>query len=66
MEPVKGDLNGLRIGTPELVRWGVTEADVPDLAMLIAKALTGDNPEMLAAEVAELRAGFDTIRFICT
>src|SRR5512142_3232706 len=24
---MEGDLNGLRIGTPELVRWGMTEAD---------------------------------------
>ena len=24
IDPVKGDMNGLRFGTPELVRWGVT------------------------------------------
>ncbi len=64
--PVEGDLNGLRIGTPELVRWGVMEADVPAIAELIAGALTSDDPGGMAADVAALRARFDTIRYICT
>ena len=64
--PVEGDLNGLRIGTPELVRWGVTDADVPAIAELIAGALTSDDPGGMAAEVAAFRARFDTIRYICT
>lgn len=29
--PVTGDMNGLRFGTPELVRWGVTATDAPAL-----------------------------------
>lgn len=62
---VAGDLNGLRIGTPELVRWGVTDAHTKKLAALIARALTTNNPESLAEEISELRAGFDTIQFIC-
>ena len=62
--PVPGDLNGLRIGTPELVRWGVTEADIPHIAALTARALESDAPESLASEVAELRRSFDTLRFV--
>ncbi|CUH63169.1 serine hydroxymethyltransferase [Thalassovita autumnalis] len=31
---VAGDMNGLRIGTPELVRFGMTVADMPHLAKL--------------------------------
>ena len=31
IDPVAGDMNGLRIGTPELVRWGVTVADISTL-----------------------------------
>ena len=27
--PVEGDVNGLRIGTPEIVRWGMTPDDMP-------------------------------------
>ena len=62
--PVAGDLNGLRLGTPELVRWGVTEADAPRLAGLIAAALRANDPGALAGEVAEWRASFDRLHFI--
>ncbi|HAR53944.1 MAG TPA: serine hydroxymethyltransferase, partial [Roseovarius nubinhibens] len=49
---VPGDMNGLRLGTPELVRWGVTPEDAPMLAGHIAAALTKGDPEALAATVA--------------
>ena len=61
---VDGDLIGLRFGTPELVRWGVTEADVPEIAGLIARALRSDDPGSLAADVARIRARFDRIHYI--
>lgn len=61
---VAGDLNGLRIGTPELVRRGVTEADAPALARLIAAALRSNDPESLAPETAALRAGFQGLHYI--
>ncbi len=62
---VTGDVNGLRIGTPELVRWGVTVKDVPTLAKLIARALTSPDPLSLAPEVSRLRARFDKLSYIC-
>lgn len=61
---VAGDLNGLRIGTPELVRWGMTAADAPRLATLIAKGLRGNDPQAVAAEVREWRQSFNTLHFI--
>jgi glycine hydroxymethyltransferase len=61
---VAGDLNGLRIGTPELVRRGVTEADAPALARLIAAALRSNDPEGLAPETAALRAQFQGLHYI--
>ncbi|QYX57343.1 aminotransferase class I/II-fold pyridoxal phosphate-dependent enzyme [Roseovarius sp. SCSIO 43702] len=64
IEPVEGDMNGLRIGTPELVRWGVTPAHADDLADLIAQALAGNDPEALAPRVADLRRGFDRLHYI--
>ncbi|MCG6857870.1 MAG: hypothetical protein LJE67_07370 [Salaquimonas sp.] len=64
VEAVEGDLNGLRIGTPELVRWGVTASDVPQLAALVARALRSDDPEALVPQVADLRTGFDTVHFV--
>ena len=62
--PVEGDMNGLRIGTPELVRWGVGESDLPEIARLIARALSDDDPAALAPTVAGLRSRFDRLRFI--
>lgn len=61
---VDGDLNGLRIGTPELVRWGMMPDHMPDLAQLIAAALRSNAPETLAAEVAAWRGTFDRLHFI--
>lgn len=61
---VEGDLNGLRIGTPELVRWGVTPDDTEALADLIARALAAEDPAALAPEVAALRGRFRSLRFI--
>jgi glycine hydroxymethyltransferase len=52
---VPGDLNGLRIGTPELVRRGVTPADAPALAALIAEGLRSNAPEAVAARTRALR-----------
>ena len=61
---IAGDMNGLRIGTPELVRWGVEEHHCPKLAGLIASGLNSDHPETLATEVAEWRRSFDQLKYI--
>jgi len=57
-------MNGLRIGTPELVRWGMTAKDAPELARLIAASLTTNSPESLAKEVSEWRQTFNALHFI--
>ncbi len=64
--PVAGDLNGLRIGTPELVRRGVTPADAPTLAALIAEGLRSNAPETVAPRTAALRARFQGLHFVTT
>lgn len=61
---VPGDMNGLRIGTPELVRWGMTPADAPRLAGLIAAALRANDPGALAPEVSKWRQTFNRLHFI--
>ncbi|NNL18581.1 MAG: aminotransferase class I/II-fold pyridoxal phosphate-dependent enzyme [Boseongicola sp.] len=58
---VDGDMNGLRIGTPELVRWGMTTADAGQLASLITRSLRGDS---MSEEVATWRRDFDTLSFV--
>lgn len=61
---VAGDLNGLRIGTPELVRRGVRLEHVDQLASLIAEGLTGNDPASVAPRTAIFRAAFTGINFI--
>ncbi|WGW03903.1 serine hydroxymethyltransferase [Tropicibacter oceani] len=61
---VPGDLNGLRIGTPEIVRWGMGVQDMPRLGALIAQALRRNDPEALASEVADWRRSFDRVHFV--
>ena len=62
--PVAGDVNGLRLGTPEIVRWGMTPGDMPDLAGFIAAALSDNVPRSLAADVATFRRRFSTLHFV--
>ena len=64
IDAVPGDMNGLRIGTPELVRWGMNAAHAPRLAALIAEALRRNDPEALAPEVATWRQSFTRMHFI--
>lgn len=62
--PVEGDLNGLRIGTPEVVRLGATAADMPALAELVARALDPrTDPAGVAADVTAWRRQFSGIHF---
>ncbi len=62
---VEGDMNGLRLGTPEIVRWGMTVDDMPELASLIARGLRGnDGGEQVAADVTAFRQRFRTLHFI--
>ncbi len=61
VEPVEGDMNGLRIGTPELVRWGMTAGDAERLAELIRRGLSG---ESVPSEVSGWRAEFDRLHFV--
>ncbi|CTQ48513.1 serine hydroxymethyltransferase [Jannaschia donghaensis] len=59
---VDSDLNGLRLGTPELARRGVTPADAPAIMALFARALR-DDPETVLADVRALRARFTEVRY---
>jgi len=64
IEPVDGDMNGLRIGTPELVRRGVTAADAPRLAALIAEGLRTNDPADVAARTAQMRSEFAGMHYV--
>jgi glycine hydroxymethyltransferase len=62
---VAGDVNGLRLGTPEIVRFGMTTEHMPELAGYIAEALSGVRaPEAIAADVTAFRRRFDRLHYV--
>jgi len=62
--PVEGDMNGIRLGTPEITRRGMTPDDMPMLAGLIAEALHADAPESIAPRTRAVRARFQSLHHI--
>ncbi|MBP6019943.1 MAG: aminotransferase class I/II-fold pyridoxal phosphate-dependent enzyme [Burkholderiaceae bacterium] len=65
MKPVPGDRNGLRLGTPELVRWGIEAEHMPELAEYIATALFATTPlEQVAGSVSAFRRRFTTLHYV--
>jgi glycine hydroxymethyltransferase len=63
--PVEGDVNGLRIGTPEIVRWGMGPGDMPELAGYIAEALSGTRAlHAIADDVTKFRRRFSKLHFV--
>ncbi|WP_447752565.1 aminotransferase class I/II-fold pyridoxal phosphate-dependent enzyme [Sphingopyxis fribergensis] len=62
VEPVAGDLNGLRLGTPEIVRWGMTSADMAELASLVAEGLA--DGAAVAARATDFRRRFQTLHYM--
>ena len=65
MAELADDLNGLRFGTPEIVRWGMRPADMPELARLIARALLGnEDPAAIGHEVTAFRQRFRALHFM--
>ena len=60
-----GDLNGLRFGTPEIVRWGMGPKDMPELAGHVADALSSAKPlGEIATSVSRQRAKFQSLHFM--
>ncbi len=65
--PVDNDLNGLRLGTPEIVRWGMKPDDMSEIATFFSQVLIeNEAPENVAKDVADFKRKFDTLTFIRT
>ena len=64
IEQVEGDLNGLRIGTPEIVRIGMKVEHMQDLAGFIARSLdTSVEPQSIQREITEWRKQFSGVHY---
>lgn len=62
---IEGDVNGLRLGTNEIVRWGMDVQHMPTIADFLARVMI-QNEELssVAADVTEFRKEFQQMRFI--
>lgn len=63
IEAVPGDVNGLRLGVPEIVRLGFEPVHMGELAALIASALAGV-PEPEATTALRRRVASGALRFV--
>ncbi|MEM9034940.1 MAG: aminotransferase class I/II-fold pyridoxal phosphate-dependent enzyme [Actinomycetota bacterium] len=54
---------GLRLGTNELLRWGMGAAEMPELAGLVADALTGE-PEAVLPRTLDLRGRYRSLHHL--
>lgn len=62
---VEGDLNGLRLGTPEIVRWGMGPEHMGQVARFIADVLLKRRAaQSVAPEVAAFRKGFNRLHYV--
>ncbi|MBT4890301.1 MAG: aminotransferase class I/II-fold pyridoxal phosphate-dependent enzyme, partial [Rhodospirillales bacterium] len=65
IKPVKGDMNGLRFGTPEIVRWGMGVEDMEELAQLIYRVLVNkENTASVAPDVKAFRHKFSDLHYM--
>ena len=61
---ISGDVNGLRIGTPEIVRWGMAPKHMPQLASYVVRGISRDPDNSIAREVSEFRSQFTELHYI--
>ncbi len=65
LPPVEDDMNGLRLGTPEIVRWGMEAEIMPEVARFFGRVLvSGESLEGVAADVRAFRSGFNRLHYI--
>lgn len=64
IDPVEGDLNGLRIGTPEIVRIGMKVEHMQELAGFISQSLSpSSDTEAIKREVTQWRKQFSGVHY---
>jgi glycine hydroxymethyltransferase len=63
--PVAGDLNGIRLGTQEVTRFGMKEDAMQAIAQMIARVLTaGEQPDSVKPDVIAFRDAYQEMVFI--
>ena len=56
-------MGAIRIGTNEMVRWGMAVADMASVGDAIVRSVHGEDPSTVAADVRRFRRRFDRVHF---
>ena len=65
LPPVSGDLNGIRIGTQEVTRFGMGPDAMEAIAAFLSRILVkGEAPERLRPEVIAFRKSYQQLRYV--
>jgi glycine hydroxymethyltransferase len=65
LPPVEGDLNGIRIGTQEVTRFGMDGTAMERVAEFLARVLVrGEEPERIRPEVIAFRKAYQTLHYV--
>lgn len=56
-------MGAIRLGTNEMVRWGMSPGDMDFVGEALVRAMRGDDPTAIAADVGVFRRQFDRIHF---
>jgi glycine hydroxymethyltransferase len=56
-------MGAIRLGTNEMVRWGMTPSDMAFVGDAVVRSLRGDDPAAIAADVSVFRRRFDRVHF---
>lgn len=63
--PVAGDLNGIRLGTQEVTRFGMKQDAMVDIARLLARVMVkGEAPEAVRPDVIAFRKTYQTMSYV--
>ena len=63
--PVEGDLNGIRMGTQEVTRFGMDEQAMAEIAKLMARVLIHkEDPSKVRPDVIAFRKAYQTLHFV--
>ncbi len=63
--PVAGDLNGIRMGTQEVTRFGMKEDAMAEVAKLMARVMIHkEEPEKVRGDVIAFRKAYQTLHFV--
>lgn len=65
LAPVAGDLNGIRVGTQEVTRFGMKQDAMAEIARLMARVMVkGEEPEQVRPDVIAFRQTYQTMSYV--